>query len=51
MLGSAFFEYLEVQILKIYPTDANHGGTFCGFIVCTHLPKKLWKGHWLEEGS
>ena len=31
--GSAFLEYLEAQILKMYLLGTNHGDAFVGFNV------------------
>ena len=43
--GSAFLEYLEAQILKIYPLDPNHGDTFGGSMCVPVCPKNLWIHH------
>ena len=45
--GTAFWEYLEAQILKIYSVIANHGGTFMGSMCVLVCPKRPWIHHWL----
>ena len=40
--GSAFLEYLEAQILKIYSFGANHGNAIVGSMFAPVCPKKLW---------
>lgn len=39
--GNAFYEYLELQILRLVFLGTKHGGTFMGSMYVPGLPKKI----------